>query len=328
MIRQFLKYFKVPFIIILVLTVLYLGVRLASKPSSHLNFDYYESTNDDRVYGDQRVFDGGNQMTEEDEAWLEEYINEAEKKTTLDIVVFTLEESLVNFAPYDNAKSNDVTIDKKVMLVADSVWENYGFGYDCAQVRDGSTDTGDGVILVDNTYREFNGKIYTWMGTTGKAEEMYSSDMIDRALDSFYYKIPDEDLKKSDFEKYSKEYREACKAFVDHIVEDVKEIQYKQNYKFSLFKNSGFAIFCSVIFMIIYYFKHKGESKGKNTVKNTTYLESGKPIFDVKEDRFIRKTVTKRYDPPNKSSSSGGGGGGGHHISGGGGSHGGGGHSR
>ena len=103
MIRQFLKYFKVPFIIILVLTVLYLGVRLVSKPSSHLNFDYYESTNDDRVYGDQRVFDGGDQMTEEDEAWLEEYINEAEKKTTLDIVVFTLEESLVNFAPYDNA---------------------------------------------------------------------------------------------------------------------------------------------------------------------------------------------------------------------------------
>ena len=64
--------------------------------------------------------------------------------------------------------------------------------------------------------------------------------------------------------------------------------------------------------------------KGKKTTTDSTYVVGGKPLMRLREDRYIRKSVTKTKIQTD----SGSGGGGGHHTSAGGVSHGGAGHSR
>lgn len=297
--KQYLKRFWWRYAIVLVLVIVFVASMITGNKLS-----YYDSPNKDRVYGSKRVFDYGNQLSTKEEEKLENYIYEAEKKTCLDIVIVTLNQSLKDYEPEYRAKySIPVTPDKYVMVYADKFWEDNGFGYNCAQKLDGKTTTGDGVILVDNVYREDTGKIYTWMGTTGKAEEMYSSSMIDNALDRFYDYV-------------ESEYYAACIRFVDQIVKDCGPKE---------FKFSFFPLIVALIFMAVYASFALHQKQGVNTVSSRTYMKEGSQHFAVKEDRFVRSSVKKVYNPP---SSSGGSGGGGHHSSGGGGSHGGGGHSR
>lgn len=264
---------------------------------------YYESPNTERVYGDKRVFDYAGKLTSSEEKKLEKIIHMAEETVCQDIVIVTLDESLKNFAPeYMSKYSMRITPDKYVMVYADKFWEDNKFGYDGPQVLDGTSRTGDGVLLVDNLHREEEtGKIYTWMCTTGKAEREYSSSMIDNALDAFYDEVEND-------------YYRACVNFVEQVVEDLgpKRVQFF----FMPF------LIC-VLFAFIYYLCNKKSKKAENTVGARTYLVPGSNHLNVNRDTFIRKSVTKVYNPPSSS-----GGGGGHHSSGGGGSHGGGGRSR
>lgn len=306
-IKQYVKHFKVILIIFAVFLTLFIVTHIGKFEKAY----YPESTNYERVYGDQRVFDYGCQLNDEEEEKLTEHIHEAELKTGYDIVIVTLNQSLKNFAPeYMANYSINITPDRYVMVYADKFWEDNKFGYDCPQVLDGTQGTGDGIILVDNLYREDEtGKIYTWMGTTGKAETAYSTYAINEALDVFY-------------ENVDYDYYRACNDFVDRIVWDSKGMKgvYKDIY-------SGFSPYfiAAVVALVYFLVKRKGKS-GAVTVTAESYITGRGVDFSVKEDTFLRKTVTKHYNPP--SSSSGSGGGGGHHSSGGGGSHGGGGHSR
>ena len=303
---QFISVFMVPIIIVVVLGAGWLYFA-KFKPAVS---GYYESTNTQRVYGDKRVFDYGDQLTDAEESDLEAYIHAAERKTTCDIVIVTLDESLKNYAP-EYAARYDMTItpDKYVMVYADKFWEDNKFGYDAPLKLDGTTDSGDGVILVDNVYREpETRKIYTWMGTQGKAESKYSVSMIDEAQDVFYEYVEDD-------------YYKACTKFVDQVEMDMSIEPIKLT-------GSKITIFVALIYGLIYLLANLGSKEGKNTVTNTSYLIEGSQAFTVNRDTFLRKNVTKRYNPPSETRSGGGGGGGGHHISGGGGSHGGGGHSR
>ena len=302
---QFISVFIVPIIIVAVLCAGWLYFA-KFKPAVS---GYYVSTNTQRVFGDKRVFDYADQLTSEEERKLEEYIHEAEKKTTCDIVIVTLNESLKDFAPDYMARYTErITPDKYVMVYADKFWEDNKFGYDSPQVLDGTTNTGDGVLLVDNVFREpETGRIYTWMCTTGKAEEKYSSSDIDYALDVFYDYVEDD-------------YYEACRHFVRQVESDMS---------IEPIKLTGGKItpFVALIYGLVYMLAHLGSKEGRNTVTDTSYLIEGSQAFTVNRDTFLRKSVTKRYNPPSETRS-GGGGGGGHHSSGGGGSHGGGGHSR
>ena len=308
--KRYFKHFKIPFIVLAIVLVffciLYLPTVFAGDASG-----YYDSPNTERVYGDQRVFDYGEQLSDEEEAELEAYIHEAEKKICCDIVIVTLNESLKDYAPEYMAKyTMNITPDKYVMVYADKFWEDNKFGYDQPQVLDGSKDSGDGVILVDNLYREEEtGKIYTWMGTTGICATSYSTGMIDTALDCFY-----------DYVDY--DYCKACKAWVNRVVSDMSGDNYNDYYV-----GSFVPVVAAVIATIIYFAIHIKSKAGKNTVNEKTYLVGNRFDFPVREDIFLRKSVTKHYNPP-QSSGGGGGGAGGGHISGGGGFHGGGGHSR
>lgn len=306
-IKQYLKHFKVILIIFAVFLTAFIIVSVCIGTDHY----YPESTNTERVYGDRRIFDFADQMNDIEEDMLENYIHKAELKTGLDIVIVTLDESLKDYAPEYRANySMDITPNRYVMVFADKFWEDNKFGYDCPQVLDGTQTTGDGVILVDNLHREEEtGKIYTWMGTTGKAETLYSDYMINSALDSFYCNVDDD-------------YVQACKDFVDKVVWDCNGMKgvYAKIYK------GFFPYFLAVVVTLIYILVNKKSKAGAVTTTDDSYITSAGVNFSVSEDTYLRKSVTKHYNPPSSSSSSSGGGG--HHSSGGGGSHGGGGHSR
>lgn len=304
-VSQFFGKFLVPMIIVAVLLATWFFLANSKK---NLN-EYYDSPNTQRVYGDKRVFDYADKLTDSQEKELEAYIHEAEKRTTCDIVIVALNESLKDYAPEYRAKYNmTITPDKYVMVYADKFWEDNKFGYDKPQILDGTPNSGDGVLLVDNNFREpETNKIYTWMCTTGKVERAYSEEMIDHALDVFY-------------EYVEEDYYKACLKFVKQFELDMTGEIHLTGSKITI----GIAIFYGLIYML----SHLSSKAGSSTVTESSYLMEGSLEFPVNRDLFVRKDVTKRYNPPSESRSGGGGGGGGHHTSGGGGSHGGGGHSR
>ena len=126
---------------------------------------------------EERVFDNADVLTDEEENKLRTQISKYEKELKIDIVLVTLNESLKEYArEYDS----NVTYDKFVMIYADNFYDEHKFGYDKAH--------GDGVLFLDNWYREADGGVYSWMSTSGRAETAYSSAMIDELLtDSLYY---------------------------------------------------------------------------------------------------------------------------------------------
>lgn len=309
--KTFLKHWRILFIFTGIILAIFLIFFFSRKQAQKENLsNYYESPNTERVFGDRRVFDYAERLTESEEAQLEEYIHSKEKLALTDIVIVTLNESLADYAPQYRANyAMSITPDKYVMVYADKFWEDNRFGYDAPQVLDGTTATGDGVILVDNVFREpETNKIYTWMGTTGIAEEKFSDAMIDSVLDSFYLYVDDD-------------YYEACIEFVDSFIShmDVDKSIPRLGHIFPYI--------IALIIFLVYFFINRKERLGRVTTQPDTYLIGNTLEFTENRDVFLRKNVTRKYNPPSSSSGSSHGGGG-HHTSGGGGSHGGGGHSR
>lgn len=294
--RAYFHHFR--FLFIAVIIVAALGVF------SYINNHMGESASLERTNTEcttsERVFDYADVLTDEEEEKLREQIAEREKQIQADIVLVTLNESLKEYArSYDP----NVTYDKFTMIYADNFYEEHNFGY--------NKPIGDGVLLLDNIYREDDGRVYTWMCTTGKAEDKYSVEMIDRILDVFYKNV--------DSNPYT-----AYKEFVDNVYYDLTDepvVPVYENYPFF-----GAAAIAAIIYILI----NLSMQKGKKTVNTRTYVNGGQPNYKRREDMFIRKSVTSRTI---ETSSGGGGGGhssggGGHHTSSGGHSHGGGGHSR
>ena len=312
--KQYFRSFLVGFVIILLLlgVFLFFYIRKVNAPSLK-----YDSPNTERVYGSKRVFDGADMLTDEQERLLEEEISRVEKETCLDIVIVTLNQSLADYEPEYRAKYDmPITPDKYVMVYADKFWEDNRFGYNCPQVMDGTTNSGDGVILVDNVFREpETDKIYTWMGTVGKAEDYYSSSWIDFRLDRFYDYV-------------GTDYYRACSVWISGIETDM-HVDHEVYLSYPGGALGWIMIAFAGLFALIYYASNASERAGKVTTDEKTYV-MGEAEFPLKTDIFTHKSVSKVYNPPAESSRSGGGGGvgGGHHVSGGGGSHGGGGHSR
>lgn len=315
---EWLKHFRVMLILVAASLVAFFIVR--AKQINRLE-DYeaqhYDSPNTERVYGDRRVFDYSDSLTDEQEQQLEDYIHEAELETCCDIVIVSLNESLKGYAPeytakYEEYNNTQITPDKYTMIYADKFWEDNRFGYDAAQVLDGTTDTGDGVILVDNIFREpETGEVYTWLGTTGIVEDRFSVNDIDSVQDDFYVHVEDD-------------YFRACMDFVDSFVEHMSDAPHIPSFFWH-----PVAWFIGIIIWLSYYFSNKNDTDNNMTVSGSTYVVGGEPEFLQKEDILLRTEESTVYVPP--SSYSGGSshsGGGGHHTSGGGGSHGGGGHHR
>lgn len=250
----------------------------------------------------ERVFDYADVLTDEEEDSLRELIAQKEQETQCDIVLLLLNESLVDYArEYDPSASGM----ECAMIKADNFYDENGFGWNKYQ----ESDDGDGVLLLDNYYRESDGNIYTWLSTSGKAMNRYSDAMIDHLLDRVYDYIE------------TNPYR-AYKAYIETFAGDMTGAP-EGSIKVALWAAVGIL---PLVIMIIFILINLSGKEGKRTTASSTYVEGGRPDFKVNTDRFIRKTTTKRRIETG--GSSGGGGGGGFHMSSGGHSHGGGGRSR
>ena len=248
----------------------------------------------------ERVFDYADVLTADQEEALRALIAEQEKRTACDIVLVTLNESLADYAAAYEEELGYLTPDRYTMVYADNFYDEHKFGYD--------RPYGDGVLLLDNWYREADGGVYSWLSTCGRAEDRFSSSMIDSLLT--------EALANADQDPYGA-YVKYVNLFAEMMTESggIPDIP--------VFAPLVLAVLGTVLFVESALRNHRGSK----TVNLTTYVEGGKPELKRQEDIFLRKTVTKRHIERN-TGSGGGGGGGGHHTSSRGVSHGGGGHRR
>lgn len=291
--KEYFRYFRFWFIGLAAVFVIWLfavgGKMLAGSGNA-------ERTNTECTT-EERVFDNADVLTDEEENKLRTQISKYEKELKIDIVLVTLNESLKEYArEYDS----NVTYDKFVMIYADNFYDEHKFGY--------NKPIGDGVLLLDNIFREDDGRVYTWMCTTGKAEDRYSTGMIDRALDVFYENV--------DTNPYI-----AYRDFVDQVYADMSDnVQVPMPWYMPIFM----AAIVTVVFIII----NLANRKGKKTTNQRSYVNGGQPRIRRREDVFLRKSVTSRTIEASSGGGGGHSGGGGHHHSSSGASHGGGGHSR
>lgn len=291
--RDYFRYFKWLFIILGVLALLF--VLISGGHMVIAGVTGYERTNRECAT-QERVFDYGDVLTDEQEEKLRRLIARREKQTGCDIVLVTLQESLKEYAreiePY-------VDYDEFVRVYAEEFYEENGFGYNKAN--------GDGVLLVDNWYREDDGRIYTWFCTTGKVKDEYTGREVNHILDNVYRYVE------------HNPYR-AYKTYVNDFYHDMVGMQ-----AFNMYVPGYVPWATGIIACVIFVFRHRKSKSGVKTTTASTYVDGMRPTFKVQEDRFIRKSVVSRKI---ESSSGGRSGGGGYSGGGGGGSHGGGGHSR
>ncbi|MDD3369794.1 MAG: TPM domain-containing protein [Lachnospiraceae bacterium] len=243
---------------------------------------------------EERVFDYADVLTDEEENNLRQLISKRETEAGCDIVLVTLEESLADYAAkYEkNCPTNQY-----VRIFADNFYDEHAFGF--------NKPRGDGIILVDNYFREADGKIHTWLSTCGSTYETYSDEMIDQLLDDVY-----EDVDTDPYRAYE--------TYVNDVYYDM------QPASLGAFLSIPVCLIAATVILVLYLLYQFSLRQNGASVMARTYMEGGKPEFHTNRDQYLRKFVTTRHIERN----TGGSGGGGGHISSGGVSHGGGGHSR
>lgn len=254
---------------------------------------------------DERVFDFADKLTDSQEEELREMIADAEKKTACDIVLVVIDETLADYQPTgDQSVPMDVPEDW-IRAYADDFWDNNYFGYDTGV-------EGDGILLVDDWFREpADGKMHTWISTSGRAYAELSSGDIDQILDEVYDYIE----------------KDPCKAYAAYIdgfcgiMTGSGAGGAKGPITIGWYTIILPAVFAALLFLI--FWKRR---KGSVNVNERTYVskEPDSVRMIQKSDIFLNKRVTRHKIEKNNK----GGGFGGGHISSGGMSHGGGGHSR
>ena len=289
--KEYFKYFNWLYIVLGALLLFFIFIKGAQYFTSQTS--HYERTNTECLTT-QRVFDNADVLSDREEQKLEELIAKREKQTNCDIVLVTLKQSLKEYA---REIEPTVGYSEFVRVYAEQFYENNNFGYD--------KPNGDGVILVDNWFRESDGKIYTWFCTTGIVKDKYSDADIDHILDRVYRYVE------------TNPYL-AYKTYVNDFYNDMMG-----NQIFHADVPQGLPIIAGVIVAVIFIAVNWSSKSGKKTTTAVTYVKGRNANFTNSQDIFLRKTVT--HHKIQTSSGSGGHGGGGHS---GGGSHGGGGHSR
>ena len=236
-------------------------------------------------------------MTDEEEDELRAKISAAELLCGTDLVVVIIDESLEDYAKSYESMIGPVEPYQYTMVFADNFYDENAFGFDMPH--------GDGVVFVDNWYRESDGGVYSWLSTSGKALSQITEDdaefMLDMALD----------------------YVEDDPAYAyGYLVELVAE-HLNPNTRLGDGLGGIISVIIGLVAGLIFFFANFGGKKGEKTVQTRTYVKSGKADIVSRQDIFLTKTMSRRKIQTQTRS-----GGGGGHISAGGRSHGGGGHRR
>ena len=167
---------------------------------------------------------------------------------------------------------------------------------------------GSNVVFVDNCFREpSTGRVDSWMSTYGEAKERLTPSECEKIMDIGLVDLNDHSTSDDYFKAYSK------------VVKLIPDYMTPIGGAMTIFR--PLTILAIALVIAALYVAVNWRSKlDKVTTTSTTYVVNGKPNITNRQDRFIRKSVSKVKIET--SSGSGGGHGGG------GGGHGGGGHSR
>ena len=299
--KQYLKYFRVWFIVVIILAVIG-GVKVVSSMIS-------KEGNTGRKNEDapkERVYDEAGILTDEEEDKLRDYIAEMEEKYQADFVILTLNEPILDREAYAYGHHTRGWLmeddlddwDAAMRDIADYFWDENEYGYN-------KGFEGDGSILVDNRYEGQRGE---WLSTSGKVEDALGIGEIEDilyAVDDYYDTDP---------------YR----AYVRYIDRVCHHLERSEGIYFGAGYYLGGLVVITLI-CIFYCAGHLQGNKARDTTALNTYVAGGKPQMRNANDTFLRKAVTKRRIETS-SGSGGSRGGGGHHTSHSGASHGGGGH--
>ena len=288
--REYFRYFKWLYIALgataLLLLFLTAGHFMIARA-------FYQERTNQSCLTEERVFDYGDVLTDQEEDKLRSLIARREAQTGCDIVLVTLQGSLKEYA---REIEPGVDYAEFVRVYAEQFYEENHFGYD--------QSNGDGILLVDNWYREDDGHIYTWLCTTGKVKEKYSDAAVDHILDNVYRYVE------------RNPYR-AYRTYINDFYHDMLGIQV-----FHLYVPDSVPWIIGLTAAVLFAICNRRSKRGARTTTAVTYVAGARPQFRVKEDRFLRKSVVTRKIETSSSH------GGGRSGGGGGGSHGGGGHSR
>lgn len=293
--KRFLKRFQFCLIILGVLAAIYFALTGIHSLTGSLRNGDRQNT---ECTTQERVFDQADVLSEEEEEKLRKLIAKRERQTGCDIVLVTLNESLRDYA-YE--RQEYVAVEKYVMIYADDFYDGHLFGYDKPQ--------GNGVLLLDNLYREDDGYAYSWLCTAGKAEGKYTNSMIDHLLEKSYRWS-----KISPYQGY--------RAYINQFYHDMNGFGLI-SINFSVPVLFAVSLVMAAVFVAL----NTGSETGQKTTSAKTYVKGGKVKMNHREDRFIRKNVVQHRIQTGSGGGGGGhSGGGGHHVSRSGVSHGGGGH--
>ncbi len=281
LLKDYIHVFKIPFLLF--------GLLLGATILLRLLFGGGEDTGyvrGNRECTDQRVFDYADKLTDAEEAALRAKIEAVQDKIGCDIVIVILEESLEEYAKAFEKETGPLEPAKYTMVYANQFYDENGFGY--------NEPLGDGILLLDNWYRESDGKIHSWISPSGRVWEHYTSEKIDSLMNAFIDEVQEDTA--SGYE-----------LFVDMVAKKMGAGRAVDFY-FAWWMILAVGAVAALIFFFVNY----GGRKGKKTVMATTYVKSGRPDVRVREDVFLTKTLTKRKIPTSSGGSgrSGGGGGG------------------
>ena len=291
--KRFVQIFKIPLLIFAVLTIVGIACKIITEMRPKIEF----ARGNTQALTEERVFDVGDKLTPEEENRLREKIRIAEDLCGTDIILVTLDQSLEEYARSYEDIIGYVEPYQYTMVYADNFYDDGKFGY--------NKPHGDGLILVDNWYREADGGVYTWVSTSGKAMEQLSTGDIESMLDMCLEYVEDDPA-------YAYEY------FVELVVDRLNP-----NEKMGDDLGGGISVLVGLVAGLIFFFANFGGKKGKKTVESRTYVKNGSANIRERQDIFLNKTMQRRKIETQSSRSGGGG-----HISAGGHSHGGGGHRR
>lgn len=291
--RQYLKYFRVWFMILGAALLLFLaeigwrGLAGGSKERTNLEAPA------------ERVYDDADVLTDEEEQLLREQIAKAEAKLKMDIVIVTINQSVEGAEAREQYGYDSGIWEYNMRDLADDFWDERRYGYNKGY-------EGDGVLLLHNWYPGQNGE---HMSTSGKAERELSSSEIDEILnvvDRYYDSDP--------YKAYSR-FVEKVESMLSH--NGTAPLPWL------------LVIVGPVVVAFIYMLCSMSHFKAKDTTPVNAYVMGGKPVINSQSDQFLRKNVSHHHINTGSSGGSGGhssGGGGGHHSSHSGASHGGGSH--
>ncbi len=288
--RQYLKYFRVWFVVIGILVLVNMGLWLYRTA-----LDRVPRAN--REAPAERVYDYGDMLTVEQEEELRAYIARKEKRYKIDIVLVTMRQPVEGREAQEEYGYRSPYWEQNMQDLADDFWDEHRYGYN-------KGFEGDGALLLDNRYEGQRGE---HLSTSGKVEYAFDVEDVNDVLDGVDRYYDTDPLK-------------AYKAYVDGVCGKMGHSM----------MSPGSILLCLVstlVATLVYAASHMSPRLAEDTTRVNTYVEGGKPELKHKSDNFVRKSLTKRHIETSSSGSSSSGrsgGGGGHHRSSSGASHGGG----